>query len=370
MSTTIVPKVAVIGSGISGAICASSLARKGVLVTLFDSARGPGGRMSRRRETTEDGEELFFDHGAPYFSVTKPDVLSVVQEWESRGFVAQWDEVLGAFDCIAGKFVDVDKDISSKKYVGVPGMNSICRALCAEPEIETKFGVGVGKMEWLANENSWSLISFDREYLGNFDFVVASDKNIASHRFFDATGQAAPLDINLLLDLGKKMQDIPVRSCFALMLAFVEPLSSIPFKCCTIKNSETLSSAFCDSSKPGRSDKSVCWVLHSTSDYANKIISEYGLRKPSNAVLTKVAQELLQEFQGTGLCSSEPYFMKAHRWGSAFPDVSIASEDKCLWDRNKGLTICGDFCVSPNVEGAIRSGMAAASKVTEMLNYS
>jgi predicted NAD/FAD-dependent oxidoreductase len=42
-------KVAVIGSGISGAVCASTLARNGVSVTIFDSGRGPGGRMSQRR---------------------------------------------------------------------------------------------------------------------------------------------------------------------------------------------------------------------------------------------------------------------------------------------------------------------------------
>ena len=34
---------------VSGAACASLLARNGVSVTLFESARGPGGRMSYRK---------------------------------------------------------------------------------------------------------------------------------------------------------------------------------------------------------------------------------------------------------------------------------------------------------------------------------
>lgn len=54
--------------------------------------------------------------------------------------------------------------------------------------------------------------------------------------------------------------------------------------------------------------------------------------------------------------------------GSAFPATSIAKEEKCLWDGNKRLAICGDFCVSPDVEGAIVSGMAAASKLSEVLS--
>lgn len=34
---------------VSGAVCASILAKNGVSVTMFESARGPGGRMSQRR---------------------------------------------------------------------------------------------------------------------------------------------------------------------------------------------------------------------------------------------------------------------------------------------------------------------------------
>ncbi|PPD86178.1 hypothetical protein GOBAR_DD16882 [Gossypium barbadense] len=97
-----VAKVVVVRSGISGSVCATTLARDGISVTLFDSARGPGGRMSQRREISEDGKELLFDHGAPYFTVTNPDVLSVVTEWESRGLVAEWKSNFGSFDCLLG----------------------------------------------------------------------------------------------------------------------------------------------------------------------------------------------------------------------------------------------------------------------------
>uniref|UniRef100_A0A453LZJ9 Amine oxidase domain-containing protein n=1 Tax=Aegilops tauschii subsp. strangulata TaxID=200361 RepID=A0A453LZJ9_AEGTS len=34
---------------VTGAVCASLLAARGVAVTLFDSGRGPGGRMAQRR---------------------------------------------------------------------------------------------------------------------------------------------------------------------------------------------------------------------------------------------------------------------------------------------------------------------------------
>ncbi|KAE8124573.1 hypothetical protein FH972_019441 [Carpinus fangiana] len=364
---SVVSQVAVVGSGISGAVCASSLARNGVSVTIFESARGPGGRMSQRREVAEDGKELVFDHGVPYFSVSNAEVLGLVREWESRGLVAEWKENFGSFDCISNKFVDIQQEGLTKKYVGVPGMNAICRALCHEPGVDSKFGVGVGRLEWLEDENLWSLVGLDGQNLGRFQGVVASDKNIVSPRFTNVTGRPPPLDLNLVPEFAVKLQDIPVIPCFAFMLAFGEPLSAIPIKGFKIINSEVLSWAYCDSSKPGRSASSEQWVLHSTTEYANSIIAQTGLLKPSEATLTRVAEELFHEFQSTGLNIPLPFFKKAHRWGSAFPVTSIAGEEKCLWEKNKRLAIAGDFCVSPNIEGAIVSGMAAASKLISCL---
>lgn len=57
----------------------------------------------------EDGRELFFDHGAPYFCVSDKEVMEIVTSWEARGLVAEWQAPFGAFDCSAGKFVDLEK---------------------------------------------------------------------------------------------------------------------------------------------------------------------------------------------------------------------------------------------------------------------
>ncbi|XP_051134907.1 uncharacterized protein LOC127254073 isoform X2 [Andrographis paniculata] len=361
----VVSKVAVIGSGISGAVCASILAKNGISVTVFESARGPGGRMSHRRETSEDGRELSFDHGAPYFTVNSKnlEVQSIINEWESRGLIAEWKETFGSFDFSTKKFVNVDEEGSNKRYVGVPGMNSICRALCHEPGVESRFGLGIGRVNWLEDIDMWSLTSLDGHDAGHFRGVVTSDKNTFSSRFTNVTGKPPPIDLNSISDMALQIKEVPTIPCFALMLAFEQPLSSIPIKGISFKNSEVLSWAYCDSSKPGRLTSSELWVLHSTAEYAQHIISQAGFQKPSSALLTKVAEELFEEFQSTGLDISQPYFKKAHRWGGAFPAASIAGEEKCFWIAQKRLAICGDFCVSPNVEGAIGSGMEAAAKV-------
>ncbi|XP_057795210.1 uncharacterized protein LOC131011419 isoform X2 [Salvia miltiorrhiza] len=358
-------KVAVIGSGISGAVCASILAKNGISVTIFESARGPGGRMSQRREHCEDGRELLFDHGAPYFTLNANnlELQSLVNSWESRGLVAQWKEKFGSFDYSSKSFVNVDEEVNMR-YVGVPGMNSVCKALCQEPGVETRFGHGIGRSDWLMDHNTWSLTNMDGQDVGHFMGVVATDKNTFLSRFTDVTGKQPPIDS----EVGFQIKEIPAFPCFALMLAFAEPLSSIPMKGgFSFKNSEILSWAHCDSSKPGRATTSERWVLHSTAKYAELVISQSGFQKPSPALLTKVAEELFQEFLRTGIDIPQPFFKKAHRWGSAFPAVSIAREEKCLWVEKRKLAICGDFCVRPSVEGAISSGIAAAAKFLERL---
>jgi len=108
--------------------------------------------------------------------------------------------------------------------------------------------------------------------------------------------------------------------------------------------------------------------LHSTAEYASKVINHIGPRKPSVDALAKVAEELFREFQATGLSIPQPIFMKAHRWGGAFPAIAIGGDDKCIWDKSMKLAICGDFCASPSIEGAVLSAMRGASKIMGCLN--
>ena len=55
-------------------------------------------------------------------------------------------------------------------------------------------------------------------------------------------------------------------------------------------------------------------MLHSTVEYAESIISQTGLQKPSDAILRRVSEELLQALQSTGINTSQPFYKKAHRW--------------------------------------------------------
>jgi hypothetical protein len=170
----------------------------------------------------------------------------------------------------------------------------------------------------------------------------------------------------VLPELEVKVEQVPVSPRFALMLAFENHLSGIPYKGISFSDSRILSWAYCDSSKPGRSTTTEQWVVHSTAEYAKGIIARSGLEKLSNAALAEVAAELFIEIGRSGVGFPRPLYMKAHRWGSAFPVPLGATEEKCVWDGKKRVCVCGDFCVTPNVEGAILSALAASSKFIDI----
>ena len=55
------------------------------------------------------------------------------------------------------------------------------------------------------------------------------------------------------------------------------------------------------------------WVLHSTMEYAQGVISETGLQKPSEETLTRVSEELFEELRSRGVITSQPFHKKALR---------------------------------------------------------
>jgi len=65
--------------------------------------------------------------------------------------------------------------------------------------VESKFGVGIGRIEWLHDEKEWSLTGVDGQNLGQFKGLVASDKNIVSPRITQVTGRLPLLGMCMMV---------------------------------------------------------------------------------------------------------------------------------------------------------------------------
>ena len=243
-----------------------------------------------------------------------------------------------------------------------------------------------------------------------FVAVVAADKQAASDRSVRVYGEDPPLLSLAAPDVWKGMRASGQTPSFALMLAVKNgrkggaddkdedgaEMNAIfsrlfEFQGATVEGDDVVAWIADDSSKPGRRtgapDADVtCWVVQSTPAYAaRRVKATATLLEPSGTLLNEVAEEMTDALlrlaaksakrRGEGSVDAsnvEIAHVAAHRWGAAFPDdgavvAAAASGMGCLADAERRVVGCGDFCVSPKIEGAALSGAAAAARVAEMI---
>ena len=318
------PRVAVVGAGISGLICARRLQEQGFQVTVFEKSRSSSGRAATRRVDLS----LSFDHGAQYFTVRDPLFAQSVEAWVERGIVAVW----------TGRIVDIDgrtarpKTDQPVRYVGVPGMTAMARHLAASAAVQ--FETRITRLD--RGENDWTLTDSAERTHGPFDHVVMS---------LPAPQTADLIPGHILEDV---VRAVPMTPCWAVLMGF-ERRIELAWDGAFVQNSP-LAWLARNSSKPGR-DKSVdCWVLHASPTWS----AAHQEDEP------QLVQETLQaEFaQLTGSRLPPTIHFAAHRW--LFSATPLSLDQQALFDPQSGLVVCGDWLASGRVEGAFRSGVAAA----------
>lgn len=322
-----IPKIAIVGAGMSGLSAATSLTEQGFDVRIFEKSRGYGGRMATRRAS---GFE--FDHGAQYFTVRDSRFGKEVEEWVRAGVAAPWN---GRVAAIEGSEVRM-KSGEQTRYVGTPRMNSVVRHLASR--IETALQVQITEVS--RTDRGWQLFSDAALNSDSFDAIILT---------------VPPYQARELLAGGNRLRKIletPVLPCWAVMTAFRRPLD-LPFDAAFVNDSK-ISWTCRNSSKPHR-DKKECWVIHGSPAWSTQYLE---------ADPEWVANTLLREFLGqTGATPEETTWLRAHRW--RYAQALEPLTDGFFWDSEKGLGICGDWCNGSRVEGAFLSGKSLAKKIIE-----
>jgi predicted NAD/FAD-dependent oxidoreductase len=322
------PRVAIIGGGISGLICARSLVDHGLEVVVFEKSRGVGGRMATRR--TEAGPT--FDHGAQYFTARDPIFRRYVSAWLDVGVAAPWE---GRIATLNNGTLEAQQK-QETRFVGVPSMNAICRHLSAG--LEAVFSTRVLPPQ--RDDKCWRISDEGGNHLGVFDYVI--------------TSAPAPQSAVLLASaprLQQQARQTSLRGCWAAMLAFDVSLG-LHFDGAFVHDS-LLSWVARNNSKPQRCGAGDTWVLHASPTW-----SDTHLEDDVNTLLPKLVDAF---WQATGVPRRDPSFLRGHKWRYAIPSEPLDS--RCLFDAELQIGACGDWCNGPRVEGAFLSGLTVAARV-------
>ncbi|MFK7820340.1 MAG: NAD(P)/FAD-dependent oxidoreductase, partial [Planctomycetaceae bacterium] len=226
----------------------------------------------------------------------------------------------------------------SNRYVGVPGMNAICKHIAANLTVQTQT-----RITSLTRDTKWTVAS-EEESFGDFDAVVVAIPAV----------QAAELlsGVSKLADTIAKVEMTP---CWTTMLAFETPID-VSFDAALVHDSAIAWMAR-NSSKPSRPASTDGWVVQASAEW-----SKGNLERDA----ADVAAELLAEFlRLVEHPLRVPTHNVAHRWRYAFAAAPLGAES--LLDRELSLAICGDWCLGNRVEHAFLSGLSAAEATSRCI---
>lgn len=331
-------RVAVVGAGVAGLVCARMLARNASCnVQVFDKARGPGGRLSTRRRGP-----LEFDHGAQYFTCRTPQFQSQVHDWLEQGVAAPWKGRVATLD--GGEFRIETAD--DTRYVGTPRMSTLGRSLAQGLDVALERRVERLRLEPGAARGRWGVQFDDGDSESGFDAVVLAVP----------APQAVPL-LAARPQLAERVSSVPMQPCHAVMVAFEKPVD-VAFEAAFVKRSP-LSWVAMNASKPGRADAST-WVLQTTVEWSEANVT---------ADAEDLGPVLLEAFEAAiGVTLPDVQHLAVHRWLYARSERPLG--EACLFDEAHALGVCGDWMVGGRVEGAFESGAALASAMSARMGAS
>jgi predicted NAD/FAD-dependent oxidoreductase len=324
--------IAIIGAGLSG-LTTANLLKDYADITLFEKAKGVGGRISTRR-----AEPYFFDHGAQYFKVRTDEFKAFINPMIKKGIIERWD----------ARFVEFEnRKIIQKRqwneeyphYVGVPGMNTIAKYLSEDLSIKLNTRVQSIKKEL----EKWHLEDDQGNNLGQYDWVILAVPAEQTRDLLTSSSLCYP-----------NMSKIRMQSCFSVMLGFEQALP-LEFDAALVRG-EDISWISINSSKPGR-NKAFSLLVHSTNQWADKHLEDD--QEQLMKYLCKQTCEII------GLDINKAAHKAIHRW--RYANIEKQSGESHFLDSSQNFAICGDWFIQGRVEAAFSSGFELANTLMKVL---
>lgn len=313
--------IAIIGAGLAGLTLARRLSDSHS-ITVFEKARGPGGRMSTRRATP-----FAFDHGAQYFTAETEAFRTFLGPFLKAGTVAAWPDTI---------HLEGDAKVSGKaKFAATPGMNGICKSLANG--LDVRAGCKIEALE--RGAEGWRLQAASGDTYGPFDWVISTAPAPQTEALFPERFGGM-----------ERLSRVEMQGCFALMLGFDAPLE---LAWSALKSGlPPVGWMAINSSKPGRPDP-FSVLVQSSNAWAEQHLEDDP--EAVKAMLLQAASDL------AGIDLSAASHQVLHRW--RYAATATALGEPFLMDRELHLAACGDWCLGSKVEAAFLSAAALADAI-------
>lgn len=313
--------IAIIGAGLAGLTLADRLSASHK-VTVFEKARGPGGRMSTRRAAP-----YAFDHGAQYFTAETDPFQAFLEPFLQAGTVASWPDDI--------RLVHGAKVSEKPKFTAAPGMNGICKSLAAD--LDVRAGCRIEALD--RGAEGWHVKDAGGSTQGPFDWVISTAPAPQTEALLPET-----------FDGIERLAAVTMQGCFALMLGFDAPLD---LGWSALKSGEPpIGWIAVNSAKPGRPN-ALSLLVQSSNAWAEQHLED----DPDSvrATMIEAASKLVEAD-----LAAAPH-KALHRWRYAATAAPLG--DPFLIDRKLQIAACGDWCLGSKVEAAYLSAVALAKAI-------
>lgn len=325
-------RIAIIGAGISGLTLAKRLTPHAD-VTVYEKARGVGGRMSTRY-----ADPFYFDHGTQFFTARTQAFQDFLEPYIAQGTITEW----------CGKVITLTQGEKETKrqwfephYVAVPNMNSLCKKLAEGLDIRLSVEVAP-----LAQKQSggWALNDKEGNALGEYDVIISTAPPAQTVRL---------LNIALLDDTA--LHSTRMYGCYALMVGFHTPWDK-QWIAAKVQDSP-LDWIAINTTKPGRNKAVTTIVAHSRNDWADAHIDDD---------IPRAQQFLLEQFEAvTGISTAEAAYISTHRWKYAI--VEEPQKSGYYVDALQGIAATSDWAAASRIEDVWSQAHALAEHVISSL---
>ena len=310
------PDVIVVGAGISGITAARKLQSYGHVVEVIEKGRGVGGRMATRRFAGAT-----FDHGAQFFTSRGSDFTELIETASQQGAVKKW----------TNGFSD-DPD-GYTRWCGSSGMTSLVKWMVAEANINVRTTTTVKDLRDMPS-SGYVLTAPIPQCLAILSFSQMLP-NPRTHIQLSSISYKPTIAVLLRLDQSPSL--FPDHGGIQFLdhpdLAFIS-----------------------DNQRKGVSDEPAVTV------HLSNILSESLWDHSDLEVLAATSALIEDHLSGAGVTDYQ-----IQRWRYAGP-ADVWAEPTLAWGSKPTIALAGEAFAGPKVEGAFRSGLAAAEKINISLS--